>query len=414
MSKADDLVVIVGAGLAGLTCARRLQQAGRSVLVVEAADDIGGRVRTDVVDGFRLDRGFQVLLTAYPAAKEQFDYASLRLKPYVNGSLIRHNGRFHRFIDPWRHPLDGLKSAFGGVGSLTDKLKIASLRRQSRKGTLTELFEQPEQTTAAVLKEYGFSDHMIDAFFRPFLGGVFLERELRTSSRVLHFVFRMFSMGDISVPALGMQELPKQIAADLKDGCVRLNTPVAAVSPSSVTLQNGETIQAARVVLATNALAAGKLLSQDVSDEGRHVRCLYFSCLQPPVNEPILVLNGDGDGPINNLSVPSLVSPHYAPDGQHLISISVTDPAFVSDNELQARVLQQATDWFGSEAVHGWKFIADYDIPQALPNQLSGSGVRSGHAKTEDEIIICGDHVGNASIQSALESGLHAASMING
>ena len=147
-----DPVVIVGGGLAGLVCGRELHRAGQSFVLIEASDDVGGRVRTDIVDGFRLDRGFQVLLTAYPAAQKQFDYASLRLKPYTNGSLIRLGGRFHRLADPWRQPLDGLRSVFSGVGSLMDKLRIAKLRARSRRGTITELFNQPETTTAAALR----------------------------------------------------------------------------------------------------------------------------------------------------------------------------------------------------------------------------------------------------------------------
>ncbi len=405
MAEEAKPTVIVGAGLAGLTCARELHRANQPFLIVDAADDVGGRIRTDLVEGFRLDRGFQVLLTAYPEAQTQFDYAKLNLKPYVNGSLIRAAGRFHRLADPWRRPLDGLKSVFGGIGSFADKLRIAKLRSHARRGSIPGLFEQSEIATQQALQDYGFSDNMIDAFFRPFLGGVFLERELKTSSRVLHFVFRMFSEGDVTVPALGMQELPKQIAADLPQDRVRLNAPVVTATPDSVCLADGETIEASRIVIATNASAAAELLGQEPPETARRVRCLYFACEEPPLREPILVLNGDGTGPINNFCVPSLVSSEYSPPGQHLLSVSVVDESHVSNSDLETEVRKQASDWFGTEAIAKWQLLADYDVPRSLPNQLSGANVRPGCAREVGGFVVCGDHTGNASIQSALESG---------
>ncbi|MFK7821195.1 MAG: NAD(P)/FAD-dependent oxidoreductase [Planctomycetaceae bacterium] len=403
--------IIVGAGLAGLSCARYLHDAGAPFVVLEAADAVGGRVRTDEIDGFKCDRGFQVLLTAYPEAMKQLDYESLNLKPFIAGSLIRKGGRFHRFIDPWRHPFDGIKSAFGGVGSLFDKARIAKLRSRSTRSTIESLFEEDESTTLDALRGYGFSESMIDGFFRPFLGGVFLERDLQTSSRVLHFVFRMFSQGSAALPSAGMQAIPEQMAARLGDGNVRLKSEVAEMTATSVGLTNGEQIEASQVVLATDAFSASKILKTTEPKPDRRVFCLYFAADETPVSDPILVLNGDGNGPINNLCVPTFVSPDYAPAGQHLVSVSVLEHSATDLSTLEDAVRKQACEWFGS-AVDTWRHLKTYDIPHALPDQLVGKNATPGRSTSQDGIIVCGDHIGNASIQSALESGKHAAEQI--
>jgi phytoene dehydrogenase-like protein len=165
-------VAIVGAGLAGLNCAAILERAGLDAIVLEASDAPGGRVRTDVFEGFRLDRGFQVLLTAYPEAERVLDYEALQLKPMTAGALVWHGGKLHRFADPFRQPLQALGSLFDGVVSLGDKLRVASLREHVRQGEIAELFAAPEMSTLAFLRGRGFSEAMIDRFFRPFFGGV--------------------------------------------------------------------------------------------------------------------------------------------------------------------------------------------------------------------------------------------------
>jgi phytoene dehydrogenase-like protein len=403
--------VIIGGGLAGLSCARQLDDACVPFVLLEAADAAGGRIRTDEVEGFKCDHGFQVLLTAYPEAKRQLDYDALSLKPFIAGSLIRKGGRFHKFIDPWRHPLDGVRSVFGGVGSVIDKARIAKLRSRSMRSTVESLFEAPETSTLDSLRGYGFSDAMIDGFFRPFLGGVFLERDLNTSSRVLHFVFRMFSTGNAALPSGGMQAIPDQMAARLSEGKLRLNTPVAEVNPTSVVLTNGEQIDASQVVVATDAFSASKLLKTEKPKPNRRVFCLYFAADETPVSDPILVLNGDGSGPINNLCVPTLVCPDYAPAGQHLVSISVLEASATDAATLEESVRAQAKEWFGS-TVDSWRHLKTYDIPHALPDQLSGKNATPGRSTQQNGVIVCGDHIGNASIQSALESGRHAAEQI--
>lgn len=398
-------VLIVGAGLAGLCAARTLQAAGRTFTIIEAADAVGGRIRTDVVSGFRLDRGFQVLLDAYPEAATVLDYATLDLKAFVPGALVRFNGRFHDVSDPWRRPMAAVGSLGNPIGTLTDKLKVASIRQRSLQGTVEDHFRRPETTTLNALKQAGLSDVIIDRFFRPFLGGIFLEPELLTSSRMFEFVFRMFSTGNAVLPALGMEEIPKQIAAGLPAGSIRLNTRAIEVTPGHVRLDNGETLRARSIIVATEGPAAAHLLGE-APVSGQSVTCMYFSAPEPPIALPMLVLNGDGQGPVNNLCVPSAVSPAYAPAGQALISVTCLR------DTTEAAVLDQLTSWFGAQ-VSTWQHLRTYRIAYALPRQVPPAlAVPERDVRRGPGLYVCGDHMDNASINGAMVSGRRAARAI--
>jgi phytoene dehydrogenase-like protein len=219
-------VIIIGGGLAGLSCAVQLAKSGVDSAVLEATDRVGGRVRSDVIDGFTLDVGFQVLLTAYPSCQELLDYPALRLRYFDNGALIRQSGRFTQLADPWRNPGKAWATATNPVASVADKLRIWRLRSKTCRGSLAELYERPHQTTEQYLRDFGFSERIVDQFFRPFIGGVFLDESLSVSSRMLEFVFRMFSVGGIAVPADGMAAIPRQLAEQLPRGSVNLQSSV--------------------------------------------------------------------------------------------------------------------------------------------------------------------------------------------
>ena len=405
-------VVIVGGGLAGLTCAKTLISAGVEAIVLEASDDVGGRVRTDEVDGFLLDRGFQVLLTAYPEAQQQLDYAALQLQAFEPGSLIRTNDAFHRMSDPWRRPQHALQTAFAPAGSLMDKLRIGRLRWSAGRGSHDSVFKRPDRTTEQELSALGFTKKMMQRFLRPFLGGVFLDQDLQTSCRMLYFVFRMFSSGDTALPALGMREIPRQLAAGLPGDCVRWKSHVSAIDSNRVTLQNGDVISASSVVVATEQSAAARFLPEVASDRAaRSVQCVYFSAPEPPVAEKMLVLNGTGRGLVNNLCVPSQVAPHYAPDGQSLISATVlkTD---VDGRQLPSLVKAHLREWFG-DAVDAWTHLRTYRIAQALPNQSSPAFDPPVHsARLRDNVFVCGDYRANGSINGAMQSGRLVAESI--
>ena len=406
-------VIIIGAGLAGLSCARQLQAQGIPFVILEASDAVGGRIRTDLVDGFRLDRGFQVILSSYPELKRWLDLEQLQLRPFLSGASVRYHGHFYQLADPWRRPWTALTSAFTPIGTLADKLRIARLRSQSLAGSYQDRMQDPERTTLDYLQQLGFSSQMIDTFLRPFLGGIFLDGELRTSSRMLNFVFRMFSIGDACLPQRGMQALPELLASPIPAERIRFQTKVVNVEPGTVTLQGGQQLNAANIVVAVDGPAAQLLLPDMTSGRGCSVRCLYFSATRPPIREAILVLNGDGQGPINNLCVPSNVSPYYAPAGQCLISVTVLgDDTNESDQALETRVRTQLEQWYGPQ-VDAWHHLRTYRIAYALPDQASPAleppqrPVRYG-----DGLYVCGDHRDNASIEGAMVSGRRAAEAI--
>ncbi len=394
--------IIIGGGVAGLSCARTLVDAGKTVHLYEADDAVGGRIRTDLVDGFRLDRGFQVLLTAYPEAKRLLDYSALRLRPFYPGALIRFQNKWHRVADPLRQPLSGIASLFTPIGSLGDKLRMGRLRVL---GTQRYQFG-PDQDTLSALRAEGFSHSMIERFLRPFLGGVFLENELETTARKFASVWRYFSAGDTAVPALGMGEIPRQLAASLPEPTLRLGTPVAALELGGIRLENGERPRARAVVVATDAAQAARLLeTKGDPPQFNSVRCLYFSADSAPIPDPLLILNGDGAGPINNLSVMSAVSPDYAPEGKALISATLLDSGGRDQAALEQQTRTQLASWFGAQ-VNDWRLLRNYHIPNATPHQTRPP---SEHPRVRPGVYRCGDHCGLASLDSALVSGRAAA-----
>ncbi len=405
-------VIIIGAGLAGLACARELSLAKVPVLILESSDGVGGRVRTDELEGFRLDRGFQVLLTAYPEAQRALNYDALELQPFYSGSDVYRHGSFQRLADPLRHPIAALRGAFCPIGTLYDKWFALLLRLELRR-LQTVPRQTMEVTTEELLEAYGFSENIIDRFFRPFFGGIFLEKELRTSSRLFQFIYAMFSKGQTAIPRLGMQAIPNQVAASLPAGSVRLNTSVASVESGSVTLANGEKIEAPHVVIATDENAALKLLNGPETKPAsqRSVTCLYFTTNDPTLpTTPIVYLDGEGCGPVNNVAILSNVSAAYAPAGQRLISATVIGAC--GSEALEGAVREHLARWFG-EGVSQWRHLRTYTIANAHPeSRQSHTGNYVQNARISPGLYRCGDHLEDVSINGALLSGRRAAEAI--
>lgn len=402
-------VVIIGAGLSGLACALRLQHKGVPCQVFEGSNCVGGRVRTNVTDGFQFDLGFQVLLSAYPQTQRTLDYSTLRLKSFLPGALVRYRGRFHQLADPLRSPAEALPSILSSVATAADKLRIISLRQRVCSPSIPDLLKHPEATTLARLRELGFSDDTIDHFFRPFLGGIFLERDLVTSSRKFEFIFRMFALGEATLPAEGMQAIPQQLANRLRPGVLRLGVRVASITGDGVQLGSGETVRASRVVVATAQAEAYRLIGKGAAQPGTSTTCIYYAAGRTPVHGPWLVLNGEGSGPINNLCVLTEVQRTYAPEGTSLISVTVVDPTFQSRADLEVAVREQLENWYGPEAAQ-WRHLRTDHVANALPLQAPPSlDPVAKPVKISERLCVCGDHTTIASIEGAITSGQRAA-----
>ncbi len=403
-------VVVVGGGVAGLVCALEAHRQGLSVLVLEAGDAPGGRIRSDQVDGFTLDRGFQVLLTAYPEPQRYLDLDALQLRRFQPGAMVWHDGGFHHVADPRRMVSAAWESLWAPIGTAGDKFRVMRLAAQLERKSLEEIAVALETTTLRYLQDQGFSDKIIERFFRPFFGGIFLERQLSTSSRKFEFVFKMFTEGFAAVPARGMRAIPEQLAAKLPPDILRLRTRVVALTRDRVTVEGGEEIHARAVVLATDPAATRKMWDEP-SPPMCSTLCMYFSADESPVDAPVLMLNGEGLGPVNHAVVMSDVAREYAPEGKSLISVSVVGVPEMESRELEERVRRQLTTWFGRK-VSRWKLVKTYPVWQALPLQSPElGGVRSGVAERES-VILAGDYLENGSTNGAMKSGRAAAEAV--
>ncbi|MFV8393164.1 NAD(P)/FAD-dependent oxidoreductase [Flavobacterium sp. LB2P6] len=403
-------VIIVGAGVAGLAAAVHLHRQGRKVLLLEASDRPGGRIKTDSHEGFLLDRGFQVLLTAYPEAQELLNYTDLKLKKMLPGATVLYDGGRFEIADPFRRPSAAFATLFAPVGTLKDKINTLWLKNKLQKLTIDEIFEQPEQTTRRQLTDYGFSPKMIQRFYAPFLSGIFLENELKTSSRMFDFVMKMFSDGDVAIPALGMEEIPKQLVAMLPEGSIQCNTKVTAIDGNIVTTEGGTVLEANQILLATTANDLTQKYFPKQKMTSHQVTNIYFEAVEPPTKKAVVILNASTQKKwVNNLTVISNVSQEYAPVGKVLISVSYNGIPTVDDTTLAQNMKEELKQWYG-EKVNSWKMLKAYRIEYALPTQESvRNEIAASDIKISDTLFICGDNLLNGSINAALKTGRLAA-----
>jgi phytoene dehydrogenase-like protein len=360
-------------------------------------------VRTDLVDGFRLDRGFQVLLTDYPEARRQLDLDALDLQRFEPGALVWTGKRLHVVGDPFRDPTSLAATAVAPIGPLADKLRIATLRRRLRRADPKELLRGPDDTTSAHLHDLGFDDRTVHRFFRPLFGGILLDPDLATSSRMFDVLFRSLARGDSAVPAAGMQAIPQQLLAGLPTERVHTSRPIATVDNHGVTTTDGERFDAATVVVAVEGPAARTLIDLPVA-EGRAASCVYFAADQPPVPNRLVLLDGAGGGPALNVAVMTNVAPTYSSDGRALVAVACPGRL---DDDLDVDVRAQLRAWFGAQ-IDDWRHLRTYRIPYAQPDQRPPFSPKRRN-RLAPSLWVCGDHRDTGSIQGALYSGRRTA-----
>ena len=400
-------VIVVGAGLAGLVCAHDLVQAGVECTVLEASDGVGGRVRTDVVDGFQLDRGFQILLTAYPEVQQRLDLDALDLRQFSPGSVVRTTKGNYAVGDPLRRPSQILPTLVAPIGSLADKVRLARLVLSVRTTPAADLLRAPDGTTLARLHGLGFSPRLIDSFWRPLFAGIQLDPDLEVSRRRFDVILKMLAAGSTAVPAAGMGAIPAQLAAALPDGTVRLGARVESLEGTAVRLAGGEVLTAQAVVVATEGPEAHRLLGSQVEDPGsRATACCWFATTAPPLAGTALALDGTGRGPVRNLAVMSEVAPSYAPAGRTLVAASIPGAdALRPDRPAQAAA--QLSRGLAS-ATGGWRHLRSGGVPHGQPRQDPPFDPRRRVVLGEGRFV-CGDHRDTASLQGAMFSGERTA-----
>lgn len=406
--KTDYDVIIVGAGVSGLTAARVLKAANKKILIIESSDGIGGRVRTDHKDGFLLDRGFQVLLTSYPEAMEFLDYQKLNLKHFKPGALILDNQHTYKIGDPFREPILLLQTLFSPIGNLKDKILLLKLKISLARTSITQIFARKESTTLKYLQEFGFSEKFIEKFFRPFFSGIFLENQLETSSRMFEFLFKMFGSGSAAVPANGMGMISNQLAEGLDKSEILLNEKVETFDQNTAITTNGKRYSANAIIIATTAVNIPSLYQKNNIIIPKSNTTLYFSTLSKTPFIDRIILNTNSSELINNIAFMDHIAPNYAPKGISLISVSLKEiKGYVSSN-IEEKVKSELLRYYPN--AKDWKHLATYHIPYALPaDKHVINDTTSEKIKIAEQYFICGDYTLNGSINAAIKSGKLAA-----
>jgi len=410
----DKPVVIIGAGISGLAAAITLKEAGVPVLLFEMDNAVGGRVRTDSQGEFLLDRGFQIFLKSYPEGPHFLDYPSLDFRPFLPGARILWENKNYLVVDPFRKIRFLFDSLFAPIGNLKDKFILLKLKMELLTKDAESLFLKKETTTLEYLRNYGFSEPFIQKFFVPFYGGIFLENELKTSSRMFEFTFKMFGMGDTAIPALGMEEIPKQMAQRLGMNAIRFGEKVSGIEIGSV-ITNKSTYPSRAVIFAGGRLEnfpgplPADIKNRFFQKNPRSAWTLYFSSAKAPIPENIIVLNANKNRLVNTLAVMNSLSNHYAPRGEYLLSLTLLDPENIYfDHKLIDLVKEEMSSYFPE--ARSWEFIRSYSIPYALPDQdRVQNGLSDYRLPHQAELYHCGDYMLNGSINAAMKSGREVA-----
>ena len=420
------MILIVGAGLAGLVCAKELERLGvTDYLLVEAEAEPGGRVRSRVTpEGFVLDRGFQVLLDSYPAVRRHLDLKALEPRYFDSGAILQDQGQSWTVADPRRHPTKLPTSAFGSEFTASDKAKLALLAAQviaSRdNGLLNECASDRDYSTAHFLWLRGFSPKVIERFFRPFFGGVFLDEKLGTSAGLFKYYLKKFATGRALLPARGIGEVGRQLAGKLAGGKLRLACRVERLEllgdgADAAVTDTGERIAFDHLLLATEAPASARLLNRPAAMSGaQRTTVVYFATDVSLYKPAMLVLPAGRGRTVRHFAQLTNVAPEYAPAGQHLLSATVLDRRGLDDDALSSAAAMEIAAIYPA-AANRLNPVTVVDVPYGQHPQPAGfaRGLPAPPAPTYlNNVWLAGDQTTACSVQSAMSSGEQAAAFL--
>lgn len=393
-------IVIIGAGIAGLACAMKLKKNNRNFIIIEQSDRVGGRVGSIKENEYIFDLGFQVYNTEYYKTNSLLNLKELKLKVFKPGASIYNGRRFEILSDPFRDPSTILETFFSGMTTFKDKIKILTLKRALSSYCISE-DQSEDMTTLKYLKSYGFSNKIINGFFKPFFSGIFLENQLETSSKFFKNVFSNFNKGYAAVPINGMQAIPDQMVKNLNPHNLLLgNKVIEAKNPEKIVLENNEIIEAKYMVLTggSNSLVNNHIV------EFNSVRTFYFSS-RVKVKHPKYINLFPYDSLINNIAILSSVSENYSPNGNTLFSITIIE-SDLSKSELIDIIQDKLSTYYGDEKSN-YIFMKEINIKQATIKQKTGYF----DLKIEDKknILFAGDYTTYGSIEGAVVSGIKTA-----
>ena len=405
MTTEDIKIHIIGGGISGLIAAKTLEDFGFSPVIIEGSDRVGGRVKTDVVDGYQLDRGFQVLLSSYPAAQRFLDYEALSLQKFMSGAAIFKGGKISYIGDPLRDGTLWMATLFSKVATFGDKLKIFQLQNQLKKKSVAQIFEAAEVSTLEYLRGYGFSDRIIANFFKPFFTGIFLEDQLKTSSRMFEFVFKMFAEGLALLPKGGIEEIPKQIASKLQKTTFQFGGKVQSVQDGKIHMKDGTIVESEYTIIATEA---SSLISnmKNQSVDWKSCDTLYFTTPKRNIQKSFIGLIANEDVLINNIFYHTSIAMENKGD-QELLSVTVVKDHKLSEKELVDQVTKELAE---SCRISDVTLVKRYQIPKALP-QLFNLQYEMSPSETQlkERIFLAGDVQLNGSLNAAMLAGEKAA-----
>lgn len=403
--------IVIGGGYTGLSTAYYLQKFGLNVKLFDLSARIGGRAKTDIVDGFTLDRGTHFYHHSTTELSKIIDLNSLELKNTYPGYLFRYQNNFLLYSNPMLKTSDVLPTLFAKNTSFKDKMRLFGFNIKLKTTSYSKIVKQKDISTYQYFKNNGFSKQTIDTIIRPVMASTIFDRNLQSSSKISLLYLKSLFNDHVALPKNGIGNISEMIAKKLQPASICLKSKVKKITQDGVEFTNGNVLKAKAIILATNAIDAKVIYPNcNVNTESTHVSTIYFESDKAPIAKPIMLLNANSEGIISHLFVPTTLHPAYAPKGKHLIAVNIVKEHDFDDEELIEKVLIELTDWFGLQ-VKDWNHIKTYHIKYAMPFKPILDDVKFT-LHVQDNIFYAGDALSIGSMETALRSGRETANLV--